>query len=127
MATILSISGPVSHAVVMSVRCNYCSKYVSRSVARRLAGHAQIICDDCIDWHNRSIEVLAGEIPAGCQQCSRSWDLIRDGAIGDDVRMYVVPKDGIYQLLCSLCCMPYLRLRSDFYKDTAFGRTALNL
>jgi len=41
--------------------------------------------------------------------------------------MYVVPKDGIYQMLCSACSRPYVSKRADLYRGTEFGRKTLKL
>lgn len=106
---------------LISVRCHYCSRWLAASRIHRIAGHAQAICDDCFDWHNRALEFLAGGPPAGCQHCMATWEILRDRAPGAAVRLYVVPRDGIYQMLCSNCVQPYIQKRKDLYKDTAFG------
>lgn len=111
---------------VFRVRCNYCSKQRYPWEVHRLQ-NAQLICDDCIDWHNRAMEFLAGRALPGCQACGVSWELLRDSAPGVEIRMYVVPRDGIYQVLCRACVMPYISKRADLYKDTAFGRTVLKI
>ncbi|HWE51391.1 MAG TPA: hypothetical protein VG273_16485 [Bryobacteraceae bacterium] len=108
-------------------RCNYCSKRRRRFELRRLAGHAQLICDDCIDWHNRAVEFLAGSVPPGCQECRATWEFLRDSTPFVEIRMYVVPKDGIYQLLCAACVRPYLPKRQDLYRGTQFGTDVLKL
>jgi len=41
--------------------------------------------------------------------------------------MYVVPKDGIYQLLCACCVRPYVGKRADLYAGTRFGKETLKL
>ena len=41
---------------------------------------------------------------------------------GEDVPLYVVPKDGLYQLLCKQCVVPYVKKRADLYKGTEFGQ-----
>jgi hypothetical protein len=41
--------------------------------------------------------------------------------------MYVVPRDGIYQILCRECAARYLPKRHDLYKGTAFGHAALKI
>ncbi len=95
------------------VRCNYCSKHRLRSTVHYLGSASlpgQIICDVCLDWHNRAIELLAGnEIPP-CQEC---------GKIAQ--RLYVVPRDGVYQVLCRRCVGPYVSKRADLYRGTAYG------
>jgi hypothetical protein len=106
---------------LIAVRCAYCSKFRVASRVHRLAGHAQAICDHCWEWHNRALEFLAGGQPPGCQACDATWETLRDRAAGDKVRLYCVPRDGIYQLLCAECVRPYIGKRRDLYKDTAFG------
>lgn len=106
---------------VIGVRCHYCSRHLPRWRVHQLT-RAQVICDYCLDWHNHAIEFLAGEsAPRGCQECGASWATLRDRTIGAEVRMYVVPKDGVYQILCPECVAPYLPKRADLYKGTAFG------
>lgn len=112
---------------VIAVRCHYCSKERPAWRVHRLAHNAQIICDYCLEWHNKAIEFLAGRAMPGCQVCGASWEFLRDAAVGSvEVRMYVVPKDGIYQVVCSTCFRPYVAKREDLYGGTPFG-VALNL
>jgi hypothetical protein len=88
---------------------------------------AQIICDDCMDWHQKAIALLAGEAITGCQGCGASWEILCDRDLDSRIPLYVVPKDGIYQVLCSLCVRPYVAKRADLYRGTAFGAEHLNL
>jgi hypothetical protein len=71
----------------------------------------QIICDVCLDWHNRAIEMLAGAAIPPCQECDAQGE----------TRLYVVPRDGVYQVLCARCVGPYVSKRTDLYRGTAFG------
>jgi hypothetical protein len=66
-------------------------------------------------------------MPLGCQECGASWVALRDSTPGVEVRMYVVPKDGIYQLLCGQCVLPYAGKRADLYAGTKFGKETLSL
>lgn len=110
-----------------SARCSYCSKHRFAFRVHRLAS-GQAICDYCLDWHNHAIEFLGGQTPPrGCQQCGLTWEVLRDSTAGVEVRMWVVMKDGIYQLLCKACIAPYLQKRADLYKGTQFGHEALKL
>ena len=102
-------------------RCAYCSKWRNSFRVHQLAGNAQLICEDCLVWHNRALEFLAGGAPSGCQGCMATWEVLRDRAPGTQVRLYVLPRDGIYQMLCAECVAPYIRKRKDLYKETAFG------
>jgi hypothetical protein len=106
---------------VIAVRCHYCSKWRAPRDLHRLSGHAQAICADCLSWHFRAMDFLAGGPPPGCQECLATWEILRERAPGDEVRLYVVPRDGIYQMLCADCVRPYIRKRKDLYGDTAFG------
>lgn len=88
---------------------------------------AQTICEDCLDWHNKAIALLAGEAIPGCQACGASWEILCDRELGSRIPLYVVPKDGIYQVLCSLCLRAYVPKRADLYRGTSFGAEHLNL
>jgi len=105
---------------VLAVKCHYCSRQRPAWQTHQVTG-AQRICDSCLDWHNKAIEFLAGHAIPGCQGCGASWELLRDREPGENVRLYVVPRDGIYQVLCRACVRPYVSKRSDLYKGTAFG------
>ena len=109
---------------VLKVRCNYCSKELPVHRVHQLK-RAQIICDNCLDWHNKAMEFLAGGCIPGCQQCERSWNVLRDSTPGVEVKLYVVPKDGVYQVLCRSCVGVYLPKRTDLYRGTEFGANAL--
>lgn len=111
---------------VLSERCNYCSKQRPAFRIHQLE-NAQKICDHCLDWHNQAIGVLGGDVPSGCQGCDATWEFLRKSQIGVEVRMYVVPRDGIYQLLCRACVKPYLPKRADLYRGTQFGSELLKI
>lgn len=107
--------------IVTAVRCHYCSRQVPAWRTHRLGDHAQLICDDCLDWHNKAIDLLAGRAMPGCQACGATCEFLRNSELSGEIRMYVVPKDGIYQVLCQSCCGPYVAKRSDLYRETPFG------
>lgn len=109
----------VAHAII-GVRCNYCSKFYPAWRTHKLTD-AQTICDYCLEWHNNALAVLAGGVPKGCQACETPWEVLSDSTPGGSVRMYVLPKDGILQLLCAGCVKPYTMTRADLFKGTAFG------
>lgn len=81
------------------------------------------LCQDCLLWHFHTLDFLGGAVPLGCQMCERSWELLEAEArtVDSRVSMYAVPKDGIYQLLCSPCKDKYVPKRRDMYGDTAYG------
>jgi hypothetical protein len=112
---------------LIAVKCNYCSRQMVRSRVHQLAAGAQNICDDCLDWHGKALDLLSGTGLPGCQVCLRSWETLRDSTPGVEVRLYVVPKDAILQVLCSACCGAYVAKRADLYQGTRFGATALKL
>jgi hypothetical protein len=112
---------------LVAVRCNWCSKERHAFRVHRMAS-GQMICDDCLDWHQHAIAFLGGAVPRGCQECGATWEKLRDAdplAVG--VKMYVVPKDGIYQILCALCVAKYLPKRADIYQGTQFGSEVLKI
>ena len=111
---------------VVAVRCNFCSKQRPAFRAHRITA-AQVICDHCLEWHMHAVDFLSGSAPAGCQDCGSTWAMLRDLSPTDEVRLYVVPKDGIYQLLCATCVQRYLPKRADLYRGTQFGKDTLNL
>jgi hypothetical protein len=82
-----------------------------------------VICDHCLEWHFHALDFLGGAVPAGCQGCGASWEKLRNSAPGVEVRMYVVPKDGIYQMLCQACVVPYTGKRGDLYRGTQYGES----
>ena len=97
--------------------CRYCKKY---RPAEELLTIARM-CVDCRLWHEHAMDVLAGAVPKGCQKCRVTFQQIRDGEVSADIKMYVVPLDGIYQVLCRPCCGQFVRKSRDRYKNTAFG------
>jgi hypothetical protein len=85
----------------------------------------QVICDVCIDWHVAAMDFLGGAPPRGCQECGITWEKLRS-LPGDRTSIFIVPKDGIYQMLCEECKNAYVVLRPDLYRNTEFGKS-LNL
>jgi len=109
------------NGIVATSRCNFCTRSLPAWRVHKLAGEAQTICDDCLDWHNKAIALLAGKAIPGCQGCLASWEFLRDSSLGSRISLYVVPKDGIYQVLCAVCLRGYLPKRAELYRETAFG------
>lgn len=78
-------------------------------------------CWHCLEWHQHAMEVMAGAIPKGCQECDRSFaDIAR--VSGDNVRMFLHPKDGVWQVLCPPCSDSYETKRRDLYGNTPHGK-----
>jgi len=102
------------------VTCRFCSKQVPRT---QLVGTPQrgFACQRCVEWHFHALGVLGGEVPKGCQCCNKPWDALKEESNGVEVRMYAVPKDGIYQLLCAQCKDAYVQKRRDLYGKTEYG------
>lgn len=113
-------------APIILHRCNYCSRQLLPARCHRLESQ-QVVCDDCLAWHFHALDVLGGAIPRGCQECGLTWEKLRETEISVDIRMYVVPKDGIMQILCRNCIRRYAAKRPDLYRNTDFGRNVLKL
>jgi hypothetical protein len=115
---------------LMRVRCHFCSRQKREWEVHQLGDAArstQVICADCLEWHQTALEFLAGRAKPGCQCCMATWDFLRDRSPGVEIRFYVVPRDGILQLLCDSCIGPYTAKRADLYRGTAFGTTVLKI
>jgi hypothetical protein len=109
---------PEAPAVLrVQIQCRYCHKY---RPAEELLGIARM-CLYCREWHAHALEVLSGAVPKGCQECGLSFEQIRVSTFDADVKMYVVPLDGIYQVLCRPCCGEFVRKSRDRYQGTAFA------
>jgi len=95
------MSTAVSLAIkVVSIVCHFCSRPRPAWRIHQIT-RAQSICDYCLEWHKAALEFLAGRSMPGCQVCGETWEFLRDSTLGVEVRMYVVPKDGNYQILCA--------------------------
>ena len=106
---------------VFKVQCPYCSKWRSPAEIIPIGTGGAKICWHCYEWHHQALKMLAGQPPPGCQECGVSFEALEKAAPGGNVRMYVHPKDGIYQVLCRRCSDAYTRKRVDLYGDTKFG------
>lgn len=108
--------------IVMGVRCHYCSQYrPPRDVQSMGAGGAKI-CLRCLEWHQKALMALCGNPPPGCQTCGVKFRDLKEFDGAGNLRMYVVQKDGIYQVICQTCNEKYLPLRRDLFRDTLFGK-----
>src|SRR4051812_46914349 len=104
--------------VIPTFRCNYCSRFLPAWRVHRFgpeAAPAQTFCDDCLDWHLKALDLLAGNAIPGCQGCGASPEKLRDLSPDVEFRLYVVPRDGLYQVLCQTCVRPYVGQRRDLY------------
>lgn len=103
------------------VRCRICQHGRNR---QECAGgeRSGYTCVRCLEWHFHALDVLGGAVPQGCQECGLDWEAEKKRAINGEVRMYAVPKDGIYQLLCAGCSKKYVHKRPDMYGDSEFGK-----
>jgi hypothetical protein len=109
---------------LVRVRCHFCSRQKPEWAIHRLGTPdfpAQTICFDCWEWHNTALELLAGRGMPGCQACGLTADVLRDREPGATWRLFVVPRDGVYSVLCAGCVGPYVGKRRDLYRGTAFG------
>lgn len=109
----------MSHAVI-AARCHWCSRQVAPSDLAHLRS-GQRMCRCCHDWHGHALAVLAGGMPRGCQECGTGIEQLHNLHGNATTRMYVVPKDGVYQVLCAACKDAYCARRADLYRDTEFG------
>lgn len=114
-----SSHGQVS--VVMAERCHYCSEFRRPDELIRIGTGGAVMCWKCYEWHQRALRMFAGDPPPGCQVCGITFQQLSENAPGGDIRMYVHPKDGVYQVLCKQCSDAYTRKRVDLYGDTVFG------
>jgi len=78
----------------------------------------------CLEWHFHALDVLGGATPHGCQGCGTSWAVQKEKSGGVEVRMYAVPRDGVYQLLCSPCLKLFVPKAREMYKGTEFAARA---
>ncbi len=99
----------------MYAQCPQCGRYCP---PEELKG-TQPRCYDCQDWHERTVNVIEASI--GCHECKKTWIELRDSGTGAEMKMYVVPRDGTYQVLCRPCCDEFVRLSRALYAGTAFA------
>jgi hypothetical protein len=114
--------------VVIAVACNYCSRQRAPFRVHRMTS-GQHICDDCLAWHFHALDFLGGATPKGCQECGRTWETMQAESPDAElaIRVFVVAKDGIYQMLCAPCAQAFLPKTPDLYKGTKFGSEVLHL
>lgn len=103
------------------IRCHYCSRFRSPREVLAIGTGGVVMCWLCYEWHLRALKALCGQPPPGCQECGVTFDELRRVAVDGDCRMYVHPKDGLYQVLCPRCSEAYYRKRADLYRSTLNG------
>lgn len=116
----------MSPAVVLTIACHFCSRHHFPYRTHRLQS-GQLICDDCMAGHFHALDVLGGAMPQGCQECGLSLASLAHNTPEDELRLYVVPKDGILQTLCKHCAAKYTGKRADLYHGTDYGRNQLKI
>ena len=106
---------------IFKERCPYCSKFKLPGEILHLSG-GMSICQRCFDWHCKALEVLAtGKAPDGCQDCGITFEDLSNLSADGNTRMRLVPKDGVYQILCARCSEIYLPKRMDLLGGTRFA------
>ena len=103
------------------MRCHYCSRHRTPHEIINIGTGGAKICWNCYEWHVKALGVLAGHPPPGCQECGVTFTQLKEITPGGNVRMYLHPKDGMYQVLCRRCSDRYTPKRLDLYGDTQFG------
>jgi hypothetical protein len=107
---------------VLRVRCHYCSHFRSPNEILHLGTGGAKMCFRCMEWHRIAMAALCGQPPPGCQECGVTFaDLKECDSLGN-LRMSLVVKDGIYQILCTTCSDSYERKRADLYRHTVYGQ-----
>lgn len=103
-------------AAQFKVTCRLCSKPRD---PREFVGDVRTgYCWDCYTWHRKALNVLAGDPPTECQLCGvKVADLV---ARYRSARFVLVPKDGVYQILCKPCEMVYAPKRRDLFERTPY-------
>ena len=101
-------------SVIIAARCNYCSRQQTPAQLHRIGGEGgKVICQRCMEWHDKAISAAGGQMPHACQECGITSEQLE--AVYNRVRYFLVPKDGVYQILCSHCEREYVAKRQDLY------------
>lgn len=112
---------------VTTLRCHYCSKFRHPAEIIHIGTGGAKMCQHCYEWHLSSLNAVSkGGVPPGCFDCRATWDELRlrlDAGDNTSVKMILVPKDGIYQLLCRTCSNAYEQKRADLLSGTLYGQS----
>lgn len=100
-------------------RCRRCSRF--RSPREFVAGPYGY-CLHCYENHRKALAALASGCFEACQECGKTWREVAAGQSGDDIRMEMHLKDGLYQLLCKGCSAAYAAKRLDLYGRTPWAK-----
>lgn len=96
-------------------KCRRCSQY--RFIEEFVGGGpVEGYCHECWSWN--AIEIARIRGITGCCDCQLTFERLK--AIGR--RMFLVPKDGIYQILCQVCNDRWELLVKEMFKATRYGR-----
>ncbi len=108
----------------IGVKCNYCSKERHPAEVMRLGPGGALICIRCLDANEQALRALnTGTPPKECQECLTPFELMPCDPQGNiPIELRMLPKDGIWQVLCKRCAAGYEAKRSDLIRGTAYGR-----
>lgn len=106
--------------IVIAHRCNFCSRQLNPADVWSYSS-GQSICQQCIDKQRKMRDMLAGKIEYSCVECGAKPEVKVTQSLST-VRLYAVPKDGVYQFLCNPCKDAYCIKRRDIYGGTQFGK-----
>lgn len=106
-------------AIAVPIKCPRCQRF---SPAEEFvgAGHG-FYCWRCYEKHMTMLAEFRG-----VTQCYECQVKVVGDRPGEQLTCRLVPKDGVYQLLCELCFDKWMRLVPEMFKGTPFGK-AMNL
>lgn len=106
---------------ILAVNCPYCGQARNPREVMRIGTGGALMCWQCHERHVAALHALASGIAPACAGCGASREALCAQSADGECRMYLHPKDGIYQLLCPACSGRYIRQRADLYGSTRFG------
>lgn len=120
--TSLQAQATVKAPIIIGTRCHYCSKFRPPSEVHTMGSGGALICFRCLEWHRHAMAAFCGQPPPGCQECGLKFADLKEIDGAGNLRMSLVVKDGIYQVLCTPCADSYERKRADLFRNTVYGR-----
>ena len=105
---------------IFSVRCHYCSGWANKHELVTI-GAAAKMCWKCWERHLEALSMLKGDRLWSCGGCKLSVQELNEQSTRPYISMWVVFKDGIYQVLCTPCRLGYEQKRKDLFKGTPYG------